>query len=480
MEADAKSTQKLSFKAFLSHAYEAEELNIEFFKMLDEIADVQFEVDSGLKNLNVTRLERRIRDCDAFVGLYPFPGAPTDEPSPGETLKASRYFRLEMELAARAARPSIVFYDRRFQSAIQPLKGFSEKTFGPHDVRDMATRFRLEIKTAFQEFCRRLGAEIQGRAAGFEANRSRREVGLLVPRGKSGYPKSAIGAIEEVAHEVGCSELLDLGWPPVANARLFDQLDSLDWIFADVGPQTAATGMLGLIHSRFIPAIRMLKHGGLPAPDKWADSMDIGRLFGSLDVGYRKDIVYWRGDVKSLRTQLRDRAHVALSPPNTHEVIKTHEEALKYFRLATEKRQVFVSYASADHAIAQQLVSVLREHFPTVFDYRDGGESLPPGTNWREKIKSEILSAQFGILLLSQAYDNSGYCKWEGGLLVDGHHSRQLPLFPVLLDVKSEKMPTGLENLQAARLNKGDNPDDLAHRLVEEMKKTPVPGNKSA
>ena len=92
MEGNSNSEQ-LSFKAFLSHAYKAEQLNVEFYGIFDEVADVQFEVDIGLKNLNVTRLEHRIRDCDAFVGLYPFPGDPTNEPSPDEALKESRYFR---------------------------------------------------------------------------------------------------------------------------------------------------------------------------------------------------------------------------------------------------------------------------------------------------------------------------------------------------------------------------------------------------
>ena len=91
---------KLSFKAFLSHAYDAAELNIEFFRLFDDVADVHFEVDIGFKNLNVTRLERRIRGCDAFVCLYPYPGGiSTREPAPGDTLQASTYFRLELELA---------------------------------------------------------------------------------------------------------------------------------------------------------------------------------------------------------------------------------------------------------------------------------------------------------------------------------------------------------------------------------------------
>lgn len=477
MISDYNSGQKLSFKAFLSHAYDAEQLNIEFFQMFNEVADVQFEVDIGLKNLNVTRLEHRVRDCDAFVGVYPFPGEPSSDPLSGDTLKASRYFRLEMELAARAGRPSIIFYDKRWQSAIQSLGGFSEHVFTASEVHGtMSTRFRSKIKAAFKEFCDRLKAEIEGRAAGFEGRRERRQVGLLVPRGKGGYPKRAIRAIEDVAREFGHAKLADLGWPPVADACFFDQLDSLDWIFVDVGAQTAATGMLGVIHSRFIPAVRMHRSAAPPEPEDWAGTAGVGRLFGALDVGYRKDIVYWRGSVDSLYTQLLSRVRVAQMPPKGHEVVKTLQEALKYFRLASRKLRIFISYAGDDRDTAEKLVALIRGHFPTVFDYRDRGESLPPGSQWREEIKKEILGAQFGVLLLSQAYKCSGYCDWEKNLLVDAHLDKGMPLLPVLLEGRARDMPTGLESLQPERFHEGDTPETVALRLVRRMEKLPVKG----
>jgi hypothetical protein len=68
-----KVGRKFVFKAFLSHSYKEEEANTVFFDLFQEVASVQFEIDIGLKNLNVTRLERRMRGCDAFVGVYPFP-----------------------------------------------------------------------------------------------------------------------------------------------------------------------------------------------------------------------------------------------------------------------------------------------------------------------------------------------------------------------------------------------------------------------
>ncbi len=170
---------------------------------------------------------------------------------------------------------------------------------------------------------------------------------------------------------------------------------------------------------------------------------------------------------------------VALRPPDEHEAIKTLQEALKYFRLASRKLRIFVSYAGDDRDTAEKLVAVIRGKFPTVFDYRDRGKSLPPGSRWREEIKKEILGTQFGVLLISQAYKRSGYCNWEKDLLVDAHQDRSMPLFPVLLDVRARDMPTGLESLQPERFDEDDTPDTVARRLVQEMEKLQVKGVKS-
>jgi hypothetical protein len=192
MGVDTEPNNKLRFKAFYSHAYKADSLNIEFFDIFKEVAEVQFEVDLGLKSLNVTRLERRIRDCDAFVGVYPYLAAPSVVPSLAETEKATQYFRLEMELAARAQRPTIIFRDQRLRSAIRTLQGFSDHSFNPGDVHgSMTERFRAEVRGHFEGFCRRLRKEIDGRATGFDVQRRRGRVGWLVPRGRDGYTKAA-------------------------------------------------------------------------------------------------------------------------------------------------------------------------------------------------------------------------------------------------------------------------------------------------
>ena len=49
------------------------DVNRRFFDVLIKHGNLQFAVDVGVKATNVTRLERLVRNADAFVGIYPFP-----------------------------------------------------------------------------------------------------------------------------------------------------------------------------------------------------------------------------------------------------------------------------------------------------------------------------------------------------------------------------------------------------------------------
>src|SRR5215831_6459318 len=99
---------RVSFSTFLSHKYNSANVNEYFFRLLSEVADVQFEVDAGKSSTNVTRLERMIRDADAFIGIYPFEPVDLADPAPKELLEASQYFRLELDLATRARKPGLI------------------------------------------------------------------------------------------------------------------------------------------------------------------------------------------------------------------------------------------------------------------------------------------------------------------------------------------------------------------------------------
>ena len=220
----------------------------------------------------------------------------------------------------------------------------------------------------------------------------------------------------------------------------------------------------------------MAQDEGPPEPAAWRRKIGIGTIFGGLDVGYRKDIIYWRDDVRSLRTELSNRVDVALSPPREEEVIKTRDDARNYFRRASGKRHVFVSYSRDDFRLAEEIVAALRGSFPTVFDYRDDNKSLPAGSPWRERVKQKIKEAHFGVMLISKSYLASGYCTWEMGLFIDAALERkdEVTLMPVKLGgVRTRDLPAGLEGIQAVSTDDNDRPGDLALRLIRGMEQAP-------
>ena len=128
------SNVKLALTAFLSHKYKAPAVNEYFFQLFSETANVEFEIDSGEFTLNVTRLERLIREADAFIGIYPFDEGDAESPTVAELAKAARYFQLELEIAARSRKPGIVFSDRRFRGIISAPAPIQQVAFDIEEV----------------------------------------------------------------------------------------------------------------------------------------------------------------------------------------------------------------------------------------------------------------------------------------------------------------------------------------------------------
>ncbi|MFO0939680.1 MAG: hypothetical protein U0930_02820 [Pirellulales bacterium] len=171
----------MELKAFLSHRYRSPEVNLYFHELFAESAQIQFEVDIGSLPTNVTRLERMIRDADAFIGIYPFPGDPKKTASADELRNASKYFRLECELAIRSGKPSLVFLDRRYAPYFDFSPSIRVESF---DIQEIAGKggspSRPRFRRVFLEFCDELSAMMTATAAKrrpyFEM-----QVGIIVP-----------------------------------------------------------------------------------------------------------------------------------------------------------------------------------------------------------------------------------------------------------------------------------------------------------
>src|SRR4249920_386282 len=84
--------------AFLSHSYGAPEVNLFFFELISTVAPIAFRVDQGKFRTSTTRLERMIRDADAFFGVWPLPGDSRADWDSEGLASESKYFRLELDM----------------------------------------------------------------------------------------------------------------------------------------------------------------------------------------------------------------------------------------------------------------------------------------------------------------------------------------------------------------------------------------------
>ena len=417
-----------AFKAFLSHRYGSPAVNLFFYRLFARKAEVQFELDAGDGPTNVTRLERMLRGCAAFIGLYPFPGPVDREPTLKELRQESRYFRLELELAARSGRPGLVFSDERFLSVLSCPAEIRQVTYDPQELSSGGGSPReQEFENEFASFAERVFALQSFRAALAPAKPRRTKVGLLVPQSglPGGYDAEAIAAIQ-TSLEGGAHKPMLLPWPPVLDAELHSMVANLDWLVVDIGAAVAATGLVGFLQGQFVPMLR-LRH----LPSRAEPSTEIERcLFGGVEVGYAKDILRWTS-ISELRDGLEARLARIRQPI---ELITTYERAVEHFSSAAlRKDTVFVSYAGKDADAAADIIAVLKQIFRTVFDYKDGS-SITPGQPWLSEIFKTIATTALGVPLFSHDYFASGNCEHELQAMVAERDQGKLSLVPVKLE----------------------------------------------
>ena len=135
----------------------------------------------------------------------------------------------------------------------------------------------------------------------------RTEVGILLPpedgEGNGYTPQQ----IDFIASEIELipRRAVPLRWPPVLDSRFAESIEKLDWIVVDLGPASSACGIVGYLHGRFVPMMR-LRRSCLKRPDDDLPSQLERTLFGGFEVGYVKDIVRWN-DESNLEMEIKQR-----------------------------------------------------------------------------------------------------------------------------------------------------------------------------
>jgi TIR domain len=451
------------FKAFLSHRYRSPEINTYFFRLFAERAQVQFSIDRGTMATNVTRLERLVRDADAFIGLHSFPREGGERPRRAELETAAQYFNLELDLAIRSRKPAIVFVDSRYGAVIDPPSSIMRCDFDWQEVTSPAPSARTEIlRQRFREFCSQVDASLAYVRA--RKDDVRTKVAILLPPvlgPDGGYDKEHLHVIQDEIRDTGADPTV-LPWPPRLDSGLASTLDQIDWAVVDLGEQSTATGIVAYLHGRFIPCVRLIQ-----TPPSEALPPVATALFGAHKVGYPKDIVRWT-DAETLQSGMRARIQTII---DERRHIGTIAEAEAYFQSAAlRKEAVFVSYSGKDRDLAGTVVSALKRKFQEVFDYQDGA-AITAGTPWMKTIFERLSVAPISVPLLSANYFQSKNCEHEALQIMARHDEGRMHVIPIKLYDKELALPPWIESLQYLRLWTYEGPDATIKALVDHLEK---------
>lgn len=460
----------ITFKAFLSHSYSAAEVNLYFFKLFREVAEVQFEVDKKFEaktseavsapkkksSTSVTRLERMLRDSDAFIGLYPFSGVPQGGNLTEELKKQSRYFRLEIDLAIRSQKPAIVFYDKRYGDLLKPPEDIFSFPFDANEISGKGGSPNAgRMKIMFDDFCelvkrRKTYDEFQLSVEG------KSKVAVLLSATDSN--ETLTEKIINKLAEYNCDDV-ELAKAPLAlNNKFFRLLEKLDFAIVDHGGAAGESGIPAFLHGRFIPMIRTEKLLKDATPSK-VNSF----LFDGYESGYKTDKIVWE-DEDYLLNELTERLDTILK--KEVERFNTFAEAENYFLRATlREEKVFVSYSGKDLDIGKDIIKSLKGYFKNVFDYRDG-KSIEPSKAWIEEIYKKMDECKIGISLYSPSYFASDHCMHEVQQMMAMKDSKALKLYPVKLYADPINPPPFLGSLQYMRVADYPSVDEMVKEIV--------------
>ncbi|MFD7639157.1 toll/interleukin-1 receptor domain-containing protein [Kitasatospora sp. NPDC059795] len=420
---------------FLSHRYRSPEVNLFFWRLISEVQETSFRVDEGLTFTSPTRLERMIRDADAFVGIYPLPGGMQENWDLESLRKEARYFLLELGIAARSHRPAIVFCDHRYGPVLRCPPDIWVIEYDPQEITDAEdSSLKARAAEAFRTFMSRLHSSIAARNATRSSYR-KRSVGLLLPPGT----RSEVGSLLENSLHAAAWEPVNLPWPPRFDLAFTARLREVDWSVVGMDEPTAVAASAFVLGSG-VPSLHIGRESAEPAPEAELEVHD------AREERHPRTVLRWSDPARLVRS-FEETLHVIGRQPR---LIHDAEQAEGYFQAAKlRKEQVFLSYAREDSEIAAVFSKILRGTFQEVFDYRRAG-SIQAGSNWMEELIGSLAKSAVGVLLLSPDYVESKYCLLEAQRLYRAQIEGSARLFPVRL--RPTELPEILQSLQYHRL----------------------------
>jgi hypothetical protein len=130
---------------------------------------------------------------------------------------------------------------------------------------------------------------------------------------------------------------------------------------------------------------------------------------------------------------------------------------------------VFLSYSGQDEAAVAPIAEALRRHFQSVFNYRDGGDSIEPGRPWMDEIFTKLDRSAVAVPMLSSSYLASGNCLHEARSIVAARDSGKITVVPVKLARQDLALPPFLTDIQYIRAWEQSDPERVVERIVKAL-----------
>ena len=393
-----------NFKVFLSHRYEASEVNLFFWNALRKAATFTFEVDpkkidNRSKPTNVTRLEMIIQRSDAFVGIF---SAPKDHKIDA-TRQETAYFRLEAELAMRARKPTLLFLDDRYRSVFTLPAHFHGVWY---DNREIETGLNAPAIPAILRAIDLFTDELLA-AQSYQS---------ILQRGR----RSTVGVVtgDVSSKEVAVETLRNFGLPyEVVDVFAYDSfaasdLDKFLFCFVDVGDAWCRLGVPAFLEGLFVPQIRAAN-----CSKSLARKLVFHKMHSGIDKGYLSDLIYWE-TLDELREELEWRLKV-IQIRGTY--VSNNAQAEEYFSEAVlREERVFISAAGSREEFGRDLEIELRRFFRkgNIFFYKSPGAMLG-GKEWEQQVFRKLSEVEIGVIILSPDYFEREHCKAEYDRMIE-------------------------------------------------------------
>lgn len=401
--------------AYFSHSYRAadKEINLFFWQLLSK-QNLYFTVDSEKnrgKPMYVSYLEWMMRRSSCFVAVIP--RRPDSQP-----YNCSPYQVFENGLAIRAAKPRLVFVEA----------GLDENLFGykPYEVCSFRRRRRwLEEDT--KRFVEAVHV-LSERAHAFPPPEFGliKPLGLLVETTQGGiYDTVTIEAIRQEVTNQGYSLKQENPSRFRYDFLFIKQIEQYSVLICEMRQPYIAPDVLGLMHGRCIPTIRIChlrEDEGIESAKaamhlpgdqtRWEkqNPEQLPLILSQYEIDKNMEpVIFWR-DPEQLAAKIGIRLQKIVEQRVD---LVDEQEAQSYFLpIGRLRGQVFVSNARTQNEMAKKLGSALTRNAVELFHYKRE-DAISLGREWLPEIKQEIRNSIVFIALIDKFYEDSKWCMTE-------------------------------------------------------------------